>query len=173
MATIDTVADSISRIANGIESNVADCMVKNSGTVRQAVLEQLFSGIDGDGNKLSPNYDDDPFFNEEGMWYHRQKDYKAWKASITPPQPSPMLGLPARSLSTPNLYINGKFYSEIFTAMRGSVLEIDPGMGDGPDIVDKWGEKILKLSPIAKEYFIDEKLTPFLLAFYKSCGYGV
>lgn len=171
MASIDEVSKVISAISSGIVPQTENCMSRYSGTIRQAILEQLYSGIDGKGNSLNPNYDNDPFFEQEGEWFHRSNDYKAWKNSITPPQSSPMLGLPPRSNSTPNLFINGKFYSEIFTVMNGDTLEIRPGDGDGPDIVRKWGEDILNASPTAIEYFINEKLKPHLSDFIEKCGY--
>lgn len=73
------VVNIIQRIADGFEEACIECLSNNSGIVQLAVTEQMYSGQDGEGQLLTPGYDDDPFFEEEGYWYHRAKDYKAWK----------------------------------------------------------------------------------------------
>lgn len=68
---IEEVANIIKKISDGFEEACIQCLSDNSGIVLRAVTEQLYSGLDGDGKHLSPTYDDDPFFEEEGTWYHR------------------------------------------------------------------------------------------------------
>lgn len=147
------------------------CLEDNAGIILHAVREQLYSGQDGEGQHLSPTYDNDPFFEEEGYWHHRAKDYKAWKYSITPPVAGAMLGLSPRPDDVPNLFINGKFYSEISAARRGDVLLVDPGVGHGPSIVAKYGDTILNLGPSAIEYFNANYMLPAIETFFKDCGY--
>ena len=60
---IDEVAEIIGRIADGLEETLLKCLYDNSGVVLNAITEQLYSGLDGDGKHLSPSYDDDPFFD--------------------------------------------------------------------------------------------------------------
>lgn len=172
MATVEEVFDIIDKIATQFEEQVVLCMVENKHTMVMAVCEQLYSGLDGDGDHLNPNYDNDPFFKEEGEWYNRADDYKAWKNTITPPMSSSMLGLPPRPDNVPNLFINGKFYSEIFAERKDMELNIDVnGSGDGPSIVSKWGNEILNIGITAIQYFNEEKLIPHLKEFYEQCGY--
>lgn len=168
---IGEVAKIISRIADGFEEACVQCLDDNPGVVLLAVTEQLYSGLDGEGNYLSPTYDDDPFFEEEGVWHHRAKDYKAWKHAITPPVSGTMLGLPPRPDEVPNLFINGKFYSEILTFRRGDALVVDPGYGNGMAIVAKYGDEILNMGPTAVEFFNAEYMLPAIDAFFKKCGY--
>lgn len=168
---IEEVANIIKKISDGFEEACIQCLSDNSGIVLRAVTEQLYSGLDGDGKHLSPTYDDDPFFEEEGPWYHRAKDYKAWKYSITPPVSGTMLGLPPRPDEVPNLFINGKFYSEITASRKGDVLVVDPGNGDGPSIVAKYGDEILNMGPTAISYFNTTYMLPAIDSFFKDCGY--
>lgn len=168
---IDEVANIIRAISDGFEQACIKCMEDNSDTVEMAITEQLYSGLDGEAQYLEPTYDNDPFFNEEGFWYHRGKDYKAWKSNITPPIRGAMLGLPPRPDNVPNLFINGKFYSEIVASRRGDVLHVDPGKGNGPDIVSKYGDEILNMGPTAVEYFRCECLIPAIEEHFKNCGY--
>ena len=172
MATVDEVFDIIDIIATQFEEQVVVCMEDNRNTVLMAICEQLYSGIDGGGDHLNPNYDNDPFFHEEGYWFNRADDYKSWKNAITPPISSSMLGLPPRPDNVPNLFINGKFYSDIFAERNDMELKIDVrGSGDGPAIVSKWGNEILNMGMTAVQYFNEEKLLPHLKDFYEQCGY--
>ena len=83
-----------------------------------------------------------------------------------------MLGLPPRPDNVPNLYINGKFYSEIFTERDDMELKVDVnGSGDGPAIVSKYGSEILDIGMTAVKYFNEEKLLPHLKDFFEQCGY--
>lgn len=168
---IEEVAKIIGKIADGFEEACIKCLEDRSPVIRNAIIEQLYSGQDGAGQYLSPTYDNDPFFEEEGFWHHRAKDYKAWKYSITPPASEPMLGLPPRPADVPNLYIDGTFYSEISVRREGVVLEIDPGTGNGPAIVQKYGDTILNIGPTAIEYFNTTCMLPAIDSFFKECGY--
>lgn len=170
---IKQVADIMQKISDGFESACAQCLADNRGVVTDAVREQLYSGQDGAGNLLSPSYDDDPYFQEEGPWKGRAADYREWKMHITPPQQNFMLpiGLPPRPDNIPNLFINGKFYSEINGSMSGDVLVIDPGIGNGLDIVGKYGDMILNIGPTAVEFFNKHFMFPAISEHFEKCGY--
>lgn len=168
---IGDVAEIIGRIANGIEEACIQCLSNNSGIVVLSVTEQLYCGQDGNGEFLSPTYDNDPYFEEEGFWYHRSADYKKWKYTITPPSTGSMLGLPPRPDEVPNLYITGVFHKEINAKRKGDVLDVDPGHGNGPDIVEKYGDQILTLGPNAVQYFNITYMLPAIGAFFRGCGY--
>lgn len=169
--SIEEVANIIGKIAEGFEGACVRCMSERSPVLRSAILEQLLCGQDGEGEFLSPTYDDDPYFEEKGYWYHRAGDYKAWKKRITPPLRGAVLGLAPRRDEVPNLFINGKFYSEIGISRRGDALFTDPGRGDGPAIVAKYGDQILMPGPTAIEYFNTTYLLPAIESFFKDCGY--
>lgn len=168
---IQEVCDIIHEIADGFERNALECLEYHSGNVVIAIQEQLLSGQNGEGEHLSPTYDDDPYFEEEGRWYHRAQSYKAWKRKITPPVSGSLLHLPPRPDNVPNLKISGKFYSEITATLRGDMLYVDPGLGDGPDIVRKYGESILGMGNSAVEYFNREYMWPSIEKFFNDCGY--
>lgn len=168
---IQEVYDVIHAIAEGFEENVVDCLDKHSGNVVMAISDQLYSGINGDDEYLTPTYDDDPYFQLEGPWQNNSKGYKAWKMSITPPVVSSILGLNPRPDNVPNLFITGKFHSEINAKRAGDMLLVDPGHNDGPSIVSKYGEQILELSSRGVDYFNTEFLIPAIEQFYSKCGY--
>ena len=168
---IGEVAEIIENIAEGFEDACLNCLRENADTVYICITEQLFAGLDGNGDYLEPSYDNDDFFDEPGFWYHRSDDYKNWKLAITPPHPSWELGLDSRPESIPNLFIDGTFYSEIRVADCADGLTIDPGSGNGPAIIEKYGEQILWLGNRAVDYFNQEKMLPAIAKFFSDCGY--
>ena len=114
--TIAEMRDKI-RIANAnIQTEILDCMSQNSHDMAVSVREQLYSGVDGDGNSLSPSYSSDPFFTEHRAGFYDEdrghyvncylhpERYIEWKQRITPPEPSSLLNLPARPADIPNLH---------------------------------------------------------------------
>lgn len=168
--SIDEVATIIGRIADGFEDACRECLWDNSGKVYLCITEQLICGVDGNGDYLEPNYDNDPFFDEPGRWHGEQEKYKAWKRTIHPTNPG-LLDLPPRPDNIPNLYIDGTFHSEIEPQPIEDGLHIDPGNRKGPAIVEKYGDKILLLSPTAVEYFNKKFMREAIANFFKDCGY--
>ena len=171
MATFDEVFDAVKKWTDNFEEKCFECMDSNQSVFVRAIREQMYSGLKGDGTHITPSYDDDPFFEEPGMWYHGSNRYKAWKGEITPPAPGDMLGLPPRPFDTPNLFINGKFHSEVFSQKGDRQIDIKVDeTGDGPDIVGKYGEELLDIGGRATEYFNETYLEPHLQDFFNDCG---
>ena len=169
--SIEEVANIISKIADGFENACIMCMDDNKEVILQSIREQLWSGMSGTGEFLYPTYLDDPFFEQPGHWYKQSRAYMAWKRAITPPTSGYMLLLPPRPDEVPNLFITGKFHQEINIRREGDELVTDPGIGNGPDIVDKYGEDILSMTPLAVGYFNENYLEPAINEFFKNCGY--
>ena len=164
--------DIIHKIAQGFEDNALQCLGNHSDIIIKAIQEQIYSGLNGEGEHLSPTYDDDPYFEEKGPWYHRADKYKAWKKDITPPESKPMLGLPPRPENVPNLYVNGsKFYDKTTATIRDDTLYIDPGNEAGPAIVTKYGDSLLDIGDTAVAYFNREYMWPAIEKFFNDCGY--
>lgn len=172
MADIFAVCGIVERMADGFEQTVMECLAENAAVAEAAVREQMYSGLDGDGQFLTPTYDNDPYFEEEGPWFHNGAGYKAWKRRITPPERGVMLLLPPRPDSVPNLFINGKFHSEVFAAVDGDTLAIKvKASGHGPDIAAKYGDSLLRLGTTAVGYINDRYLIPRVWRFFAACGY--
>ncbi len=168
---IQGVYDIVHRIAAGFENAALQCLADKSSAVVDLIQEQIYSGIDGHGEYLSPLYDNDPFFEEPGYWYHRAADYKAWKYQITPPVQSPNLCLAPRPVEVPNLFIDGTFFGQINAAVHGDYLDVSPGNGNGPAIKEKYGENLFVLGNDAVEWFNIEYMWPAIEHFFNKCGY--
>lgn len=162
----------IHRIADGFEKTVTQTMEEHSYDMAFCVKEQLYSGVDGEGRKLRPTYDDDPYFDQPGPWKGRSSDYKKWKESITPPEASDILHLPPRPVNVPNLFIDGTFYRSILARKSGDGIQIyTSGFRDGPVIESKYGDNIFRMGEQAVGYFNRENLIPAIEEFFQKCGY--
>lgn len=172
MASIEEVYRVIHKIATGIKDECIDCLDENKDVVEGLIREQLYSGQNGKGKLLSPTYEDDPFFEEPGHWFHRRKQYKHWKEKITPPIESEVLFLPPRPVEVPNLFITGTFHDSITATLIPDGLKIDTeGFKDGNDIKSKYGDDIFLLGSEGQRYFSEHILRPWLERFIKNCGY--
>lgn len=166
-----TVHGIIHKISEGFEDNAMQCLNAQSSVILDLIREQIKSGVDGDGKYLSPTYDDDEFFEKKGRWHHRSSAYKAWKQELTPPEKSPILGLQPRPVQVPNLYIDGTFFGQINAMVFDDGLEVSPGNGNGPAIIEKYGERLFLLGSNAVQWFNREFMLPAIEKYFKDCGY--
>ena len=172
MADFDRLERVIDAINSGIKDGILDCVNDKKDIVTMCITEQLYSGLDGNMEYLSPTYDEDPYFNEFGPWHGASYAYKKWKERITPPMRSVNLLLNPRPVSVPNLFITGVFHSSIQAARQGDVVKVyTSGFRDGPQIEQKYGEAIFKMSDDAVEYFNIYALRPWLNQYLTNCGY--
>lgn len=172
MADFERLESVIDAIRTGIKDSILECLEEKREIITTSIAEQLYSGIDGEGEFLSPTYDDDPYFNEKGPWHGANYAYKKWKERITPPAQSVMLNLPPRPLAVPNLFITGIFHDSIKAARVGDIVRVyTSGFEDGPLIEKKYGKAIFKLTDDAREYFNIYALRPWLNDFITKCGY--
>lgn len=166
---------------DGFQGEVLDCMDQNSHEMVVSVREQLYSGIDGEGNSLSPSYDSDPYFTDphagffdedRGHWvncYLHPERYISWKQRITPPEGSSRLNLPARPSSIPNLFIIGTFHMSIDAKPSSQGVQIFTfGWDQGPLVERKYGSQIFKLSENAVKHFNESFLWPWLKSWVQS-----
>jgi hypothetical protein len=175
---IEEVTNIITQIADGIEDCILKCMHENSYFFSDAVREQLYSGLNGAGEYLSPTYEEDPYFRTvnwcqtwEGVTYYGAEGYKEWKEVITPPEGSTMLDLPPRPSSVPNLFIDGTFYNTIENVKGGDGVSVVASGGDAPMIVAKYGSVILDITDVAIEHFNTNYTISAIETFYSNCGY--
>ena len=69
----------------------------------------------------------------------------------------------------PNLFIDGTFHREINARPADRSLVIDPGNGNGPEIVSKYGDAILCMSDPAIGYFNEYFMRPAIASFFSDC----
>lgn len=178
MADLFSVCDTIAKMADGFEARVMATVGAHPAEAVRAVQEQMYSGFMGDGSKIEPTYDNDPFFEQEFIdgdrnpWYHDNERYKRFKKKITPPESGAMLRLDPRSDHEPNIFITGKFHASLTASLNSDVFSIGSNDSDiGPDILSKYGDQLLHLGPEAVGWFKENILLPDIVKFFQECGW--
>ena len=179
--TIAEVREKIHRMNDGFQPEVLRCMDGNKQEMVFSVREQMYSGVDGRGAYLSPDYSSDPwftqpragFFDEEvGSWvscFMHPERYIAWKQHITPPLAGERLGLPARPTGVPNLFIVGTFHTSIQARASSNGVQIfTEGWDQGPAVESKYGSQIFGLTEQAVAHFNREFLWAWLFQWRES-----
>ena len=112
---------------------------------------QLLEGKGSDGNDLRPYYTED--LQPHGYFKSQQSasNYMAWKESLNYPYSA------ERNSDAPNLYINGRFYSEMEVKFEADVLMIAPSSGYAAQIMAKDGLQRFGLSALKWQVMMYDK----------------
>jgi len=104
--------------------------------------DNLWDGKTSTGLNITPTYLTDPYFphTTPGGRVITAKAYMAWKSS-----PGYMQGS-SRNPETPNLFISGKFYSEISAAVTELGIEFDAETSLGKAIQAKFGNEVIGIT---------------------------
>lgn len=94
---------------------------------------QLLEGKRSDGNDLRPYYSEDVGPGGYFKTKESAERYKAWKGQISYPHDV------RRNADAPNLYINGKFHSELGVTFGSDAVGILPSTPYASKIVRKYG----------------------------------
>lgn len=168
MADFEKLSVAVHSAVEGFSQGCMDALSANKRMLADLVREQMYAGLDGKGDFLSPSYDNDPYFSEDGPWKGRSQSYKKWKEKITPPIDSYLMHLPPRPISVPNLFITGSFYDSIHVSVRDDTVDIvSSGFVDGDDIINKYGDDILFPGYNARLYLKENVLLPWLHRYFK------
>lgn len=94
---------------------------------------QLLQGKASNGEDLHPFYSED--IQPQGYFksVESAKRYAAWKGTINYPRQA------QRNADAPNLYINGKFHSELRVSFGSREMVIDGSSSYSRGIIDKYG----------------------------------
>lgn len=112
---------------------------------------QLLEGKGSDGNDLRPYYTED--VKPHGYFKTQQtaSNYMAWKETLSYPYSV------TRNSNAPNLYINGRFHSELEVRFEAQVLMIVPSTPYASQIVRKYGIGRFGLSAMKWQVMMNEK----------------
>ncbi|HEY8969717.1 MAG TPA: hypothetical protein VIM64_11510 [Puia sp.] len=93
-----------------LTDEAANIITDNATEVGDLNREQLYKGLDANGQFLSPKYSEDPFFKTR----EAAERYAQWKMRITPD--------PDRPKDVPNLYITGRYHESRQVKVEGNKL---------------------------------------------------
>jgi len=166
----------ISRLINNAEALLSDL---ESGVLVRDVLEdygeeimslqriQLLEGKASSGNDIRPYYSED--VGPTG-YFKTKADadkYRVWKGSLSYPHDV------QRNDDAPNLYINGKFHSELGVTFGPQALAILPETPYASKIVRKYGVETFGLTREKwNELFVERGVLEKIMANVKNRLYG-
>lgn len=112
---------------------------------------QLLEGKGSDGEDLRPYYTED--LQPHGYFKSQQSasNYMAWKETLNYPYSV------ERNSDAPNLYINGRFYSEMEVKFEVDSMMIAPNSGYAAQIMAKYGMGRFGLSALKWQVMMQEK----------------
>ena len=113
---------------------------------------QLLEGKGSDGNDLRPYYTEDVQPHGYFRTQETASNYMAWKESLNYPY-----SVSRGNSNAPNLYINGRFYSEMEVRFEADSLMIVPSTPYAAQIMAKYGIKNFGLSALKWQVMMNEK----------------
>jgi len=103
---------------------IEQIVYKEKDTIVELVKDQLYSGVDGNENYLSPKYSDDTFFKSKDA----ARRYSAWKDTLNQRGQSKLFK--KRPSDVPNLIVNGKLiYNRLSLNMDKRVFSVSINSG--------------------------------------------
>jgi hypothetical protein len=112
---------------------------------------QLMEGKGSDGNDLRPYYTEDVQPSGYFKTVASARNYMAWKETLNYPYSV------TRNGNAPNLYINGRFYSEMEVRFEVETMGIYPSTGYASEIMEKYGLHRFGLSALKWQVMMNEK----------------
>lgn len=134
--TIERMLENVQRLERELPTGsvMGRVLMKQEDAIIAAQRQQLFEGKDSDGNDMRPYYSED--LKPEG-WFHSKDSamrYAMWKQTgIAYPVQA------QRNPDAPNLYINGKFHSELQVGFMSDSVGIIPSTPYAAGIMAKYG----------------------------------
>jgi hypothetical protein len=155
------MSDALSRMADNARQLQEDMQ---SGSLLRGILRQheqdimeqqhiqLLEGKGSDGNDLRPYYTED--IQPYGYFKTVQSaaNYMAWKETLNYPY-----SVQRGNSNAPNLYINGRFYSEMEVKFEAETIMIAPSSSYAAQIMGKYGIQRFGLSALKWQVMMNEK----------------
>ena len=155
MDRIKALADRARTAQDSMNRWIRQSLEYNSGEVMERQYAQLAGGKASDGQDLRPYYSEDKYFRTKA----EMEWYRNWKRTVNPwVQPDR-----PRNPDAPNLFINGKFWSELDTFFTDEAMTIDGRTSYAKDIVNKYGLSSFGLDAYNRAFMSDNVVRPYLI----------
>lgn len=133
MATLTQVIDRLTSLRDGLPLLVEKAAEETKDSYVDMNRAQLFDGKTRTGEDIRPSYFEDPYFQTP----QAAQRYSDWKDRVTPSL--------RRTKGTPNLYINGYYYSSLGAKVSSNGVEITTN-NFGNEITQKYGPNLYGLN---------------------------
>lgn len=157
MDRIKALADRARTVQDSMNRWIRQSLEYNSGEVMERQYAQLAGGKASGGQDLRPYYSEDKYFRTKA----EMESYRNYKWSINnrlwvqPDRP--------RNPDAPNLFINGKFWSELDAFFTDEAMTIDGKTSYAKDIVNKYGLSSFGLDAYNRAFMADNVVRPYLI----------
>jgi hypothetical protein len=140
MFILNDLLNRVTDVLNGLQGGEIPrlAVLPNEAEILDLQREQMAEGKGVDGEDLRPYYSED--LRQRGGWFlsgDSAARYAAWKQDIGNPYEAG-----GRNPDAPNLYINGKFYSEIGVQFGAEAAVIVPLTPFASEVMAKYGRQI-------------------------------
>lgn len=151
----------------GMEQMVGEVLQRHEQDIIEYLRIQLLEGRDSDGQDIRPYYSED--VKPKGYFHSRESAgrYAAWKEGLSYPFSV------SRNGDAPNLYINGRFHSDLGVRFVSDGLSIEPMTPYAAKIVEKYGRNTFGLSwEKWNALFTERNIKDEIIATFKQRIYG-
>lgn len=154
MAAIRRLRENVSLLQRQLSdgSLLRPLLEQHEDDIYELQVIQLFEGKASSGEDMRPYYSEDV---QPGGYFATKEDaqkYAAWKQS---PEFNPFNV--QRNPDAPNLYLNGKFHSELGVKFTDDSVMIEPTSPSAREIVNKYGQGQFGLSPAKWQELFNER----------------
>lgn len=135
MPMLTELLERVKNVQEGLQDGeiIRDVVVDHEDDIMDLQLLQLFQGKASNGDDIHPYYTEDlkpsGFFNS----VEAAKRYSDWKQTISYPRQAD------RNADAPNLFINGRFHSELGVEFGSDSVVVAGTTSYANNIVDKYG----------------------------------
>lgn len=136
MGILNDLRTRVANVNDGLQTGelVRNAVIRHPEDIMELQKQQLFSGLASNGQDIRPYYSED--LKPSGYFKSAEsaKRYAAWKESgVTYPYAA------NRNPDAPNLYINGRFHSELGVEFTEQTVGVVGTTGYAKGIVEKYG----------------------------------
>lgn len=137
--TLKSLTDNVHKLAQ-LDILLGEVLKSHEQDIMEYQRIQLLEGKDSNGDDLRPSYSED--LKPQGYFHTRESAgrYAAWKQDISYPYNV------HRNPDTPNLYVNGRFHSELGAKMGDTEMSIIGTTSYANNIMAKYGRNSFGLS---------------------------
>ena len=119
---------------------IKNVLSQHEDAIMELQKHQLFAGMASNGDDLHPYYTEDLQPSGYFKSIDSAKRYAAWKETLNYPYSA------NRNTNAPNLYINGRFHSELDVTFDNTGVKIDGATMYAKNIVAKYGLQVFGLT---------------------------
>lgn len=133
--SLESLIERLEVLRGSMSDTMRDTLAENEELLITQQREQLFEGKSATGDDMRPYYTED--LKPEGYFSSVEKamNYANWKASMSYPSAVSL----RRDINAPNLYINGRFHSELGVEFGADAMEVVGLTMYAQDIMSKYG----------------------------------